>query len=169
MSSIQIATDTNWPTLLYDCDNGLANDEVALAAARARLAASHLQYEQNKPPRNEIYYPGKRVDEEQVRDFVSSESLDAVVTRNHYGSLVLNAHYCAFHRCRHAGIGQSIADRAPHRGAVFPSTGKQLSMILASSWPANRTLVFGSIERQPDSGFWLPRMSSSLVQNARMV
>jgi hypothetical protein len=97
MSPIHIATGMNRPTMAYDCDEYLANDESALALARARLTASHVEYERSKSPRNEIYYPVKRTnDEEPVRDIVSNDSLDGIVTRNHYGSLVLNAHHALF-------------------------------------------------------------------------
>jgi hypothetical protein len=60
------------------------------------LTASHLRYQSDNAPRNEIYYPPKRREEEPIYDVPSSDSLDAIVTRNHYGGLVLNAHHALF-------------------------------------------------------------------------
>ena len=70
----------------------------ALDAARARLAASHAQYQLHKGPRNAIYYPPRRMHakEQALNDLAGIGSLDAVITRNHYGSVVLNAHHALF-------------------------------------------------------------------------
>jgi hypothetical protein len=69
-----------------------------LDAARARLAASHADYQRHKAPRNAIYYPPvrKHEPEQTLNDIERLGSLDAVITRNHYGSVVLNAHHALF-------------------------------------------------------------------------
>jgi hypothetical protein len=79
-----------------DCGDHFQIATDAVAGARARLAACHDRYQQVKGPINEIYYPEKRDGEESVRDIPFVDGLDAVVTRNHYGSLVLNAHRTLF-------------------------------------------------------------------------
>jgi len=71
-------------------------DTDAAAAARARLAASHVCSEREKAPRSQIYYPPKRTSEETIDDMRCGASVDAIVTRNHYGSLVLNAYQALF-------------------------------------------------------------------------
>jgi hypothetical protein len=85
----------------------------ALAAARARLANSHTRYQREKAPRNDIYYPTRRdsAGEQSITDINLAESLDAVVTRNHYGSIVLNAHHALF-----IDVDMPDASDPPHPG-----------------------------------------------------
>ena len=67
----------------------------ALTAARSRLIADAMQRQQrNKTIRAEYYGGGK--DEEVVGDIVCSGSANSIVTRNHYGCLVLNAAHAMF-------------------------------------------------------------------------
>jgi hypothetical protein len=49
-------------------------------------------------PAKAIYYPPRKGEkrEERVDDLACIHSLDAIVTRNHYGSIVLNAHHALF-------------------------------------------------------------------------
>jgi hypothetical protein len=70
----------------------------AVHAARTRLAASHADYQRHKAPSNAIYYPPtrKHVYEQTIDDIECLGALDAVITRNHYGSVVLNAHHALF-------------------------------------------------------------------------
>jgi hypothetical protein len=96
MNTLLFSIGTNRPIPSSDCSDRLLVGGYALAAARARLAVSHLRYQRDNAPRNEIYYPVKRDNEESIHDFVCNESLGAIVTRNHYGSLVLNAHRALF-------------------------------------------------------------------------
>ena len=96
MSKVHSLDSTFTFFALSDCSNRFPSNTDALAAAQARLAASHIRYQRDKAPRNEIYYPVKRKNEESVHDSVCSDSLDAIITRNHYGSLVLNAHHALF-------------------------------------------------------------------------
>lgn len=135
MSSISIAIGTNRPTLLKDCSNCLVTEEATLAAARARLAASHVEYQRNKPPRSEIYYPAKRVHEEPVRDIANVKSLDAIVTRNHYGSLVLNAHHALFIDVDMPGARSPLGQSPPARRGIpldWQATFDDLGVVLAS-------------------------------------
>jgi hypothetical protein len=68
-----------------------------VAAARTRLAANQSDYRRGKGLSNAIYYPDRKSPAEQIVDDLRGvSSLDAVVTRNHYGSVVLNAHHALF-------------------------------------------------------------------------
>jgi hypothetical protein len=68
-----------------------------LADARARLADSNRRYQKRHAPKNEAYYPPiRKGDEECLRDLSRAQQFDAIVTRNHYGSLVLNAYHALF-------------------------------------------------------------------------
>lgn len=67
-----------------------------LAAARTRLAASNRRHQRRTAPTNEIYYPPRSLPEQTIDEIACLDSLDAVVTRNHYGSLVLNAYHALF-------------------------------------------------------------------------
>src|SRR5687768_7096332 len=103
MTARYLSARSNWHVLLRgkptppdhrDCSQIPAD---VLTGARARLAASHDLYQQRKGPSNEIYYPPRKIDEEEsIHDLVCGGPLDAIVTRNHYGSLVLNAHRALF-------------------------------------------------------------------------
>src|SRR3954452_20703440 len=64
-----------------------------ITAARARLADSHARYQRHNAPTKNIYYPPNRKHRhEQSLDFLTGVgALDGVITRNHYGSVVLNA------------------------------------------------------------------------------
>jgi len=121
---------------LSNCSNRFKSEEATLAAARARLVASHVRYQRDKAPRNEIYYPVKRVDDEEpIRDIVTSESLDAIVTRNHYGSIVLNAHHALFIDVDVPGSGNSSEHGAPSRRGIpvdWQATFDDLSIVLGS-------------------------------------
>ncbi len=67
----------------------------ALAAARARLATSNQEYQRRHGLFNQVYYGDKSRREEVIHE-ISCAPADAVVTRNHYGSLVLNAAHTLF-------------------------------------------------------------------------
>jgi hypothetical protein len=88
MNSLKFAT---W-------DRSTNEAAAALAAARARLAESHARHKRQKSPTDAIYYPPTRKSphEQAVDDIGDLSSLDAMVTRNHYGSIVLNAHHTLF-------------------------------------------------------------------------
>jgi hypothetical protein len=74
------------------CNSSLGSDVDAAAAAlaaRSRLAAAAQQRERSEP--REPYYGIENRHEEVLRDILSAGRVAGVVTRNHYGSLVLNA------------------------------------------------------------------------------
>jgi hypothetical protein len=108
-----------------------------LAAARARLANSHTRYQREKAPRNDIYYPsrGDSGAEQSITDIDAVESLDAVVTRNHYGSIVLNAHHAMF-----IDVDMPDPSDPPHPGyawkgpinSLWKSTFEDLCTVLES-------------------------------------
>ncbi|WP_148073657.1 hypothetical protein [Bythopirellula goksoeyrii] len=60
------------------------------------MSDSQRRSQQDKAPRSEIYYPIKRSAEETIDDPECNGPLDAIVTRNHYGSMVLNAYHALF-------------------------------------------------------------------------
>jgi hypothetical protein len=66
----------------------------AMRAARFRLVMAAQRYRKLKPISNEYY--GGGYGEEVVADVVCSGALDGLVTRNHYGCLVLNAAHALF-------------------------------------------------------------------------
>ena len=114
-----------------------AEAENALSAARARLAASHADYERHKAPSNSIYYPPPKRSsaEESIDDLRGVSSLDALVTRNHYGSVVLNAHHALF-----IDVDMPKTSNAPRYASAFrernpgpwQSTFDDLCTVLAS-------------------------------------
>ncbi len=65
--------------------------QTALSAARLRLTRTAERCQQRKVLTNEEYYGGGRKEEAINDRIASSRFADAVVTRNHYGCLVLNA------------------------------------------------------------------------------
>jgi hypothetical protein len=72
-----------------------SDGSAALAAARSRLiAAAERQQRGNKIVCGEYYGGGKG--EEVVGDIVCRGAADSIVTRNHYGCLVLNAAHALF-------------------------------------------------------------------------
>jgi hypothetical protein len=73
-------------------------DCTGVAAARARLAQLHARYQQHAAPAKNIYYPPprKNLSEQCLDDLAGVASLDALITRNHYGSVVLNARRALF-------------------------------------------------------------------------
>lgn len=78
--------DTGWPWSSSDADR-------ALAAARARLAATKRRYRRRKAICDGQYYE----DSQRPEEIIASATMpNAVVTRNHYGSLVLNASRAMF-------------------------------------------------------------------------
>lgn len=94
-------SDSRFPLdreVMWSDDGNSSKAAIALVAARARLAASNQQYQKRHAPTNEIYYPPDRrgSDEECIRDLECIDGLDAIVTRNHYGSLVLNTYRTLF-------------------------------------------------------------------------
>ena len=69
----------------------------ALDSARARLSAAALQRQQHNKTIHAEYYGGPRKDgEEVVNDVLFRGALDGLLTRNHYGCLVLNAAHALF-------------------------------------------------------------------------
>jgi hypothetical protein len=107
----------------------------AVAAARARLAASHLCSEREKAPHSQIYYPPKRIAEEVIDDIRCGDSVDAIVTRNHYGSLVLNANRALFIDVDMTGPSQpSRFGNSSRNGVPAPwqTTFDDLCTVLAS-------------------------------------
>jgi hypothetical protein len=107
-----------------------------LTAARARLAASHVLSEREKAPQSQIYYPPKRIAEETIDDIrCRGNAVDAIVTRNHYGSLVLNANQALFIDVDMTGPSQpSRFDNASRNGvpAHWQTTFDDLCTVLAS-------------------------------------
>jgi hypothetical protein len=103
-------------------DRSNAEAENALSAARVRLAASHADYQRHRAPSNAVYYPDKKraSAEQSIDDLVGIGSLDAVVTRNHYGSVVLNAHHALF-----IDVDMPEASNPPRHASAFrkPSAG----------------------------------------------
>jgi len=71
------------------------NTAATLAAARARLATSNQEHQRRHGLFNQVYYGDKSRLEEAI-SAISCSAADAVVTRNHYGSLVLNAAHALF-------------------------------------------------------------------------
>jgi hypothetical protein len=67
----------------------------SIRAARARLSAAAEKRNGAKTIRAE-YYGGGRGDEEAVRDALCQGAWDGLLTRNHYGCLVLNAAHALF-------------------------------------------------------------------------
>jgi hypothetical protein len=69
----------------------------AVAAARARISTAARESRRRKLSANGVYYGTKTGAqlEEEIAEF-ASESIDAIVTRNHYGCLVLNARRTLF-------------------------------------------------------------------------
>lgn len=72
-------------------------DAEAVSQASARLAAAARHARQHKAITDAVYYggPGEPI-EEPVPDARSRSSVDAVLTRNHYGCVVLNAAHALF-------------------------------------------------------------------------
>jgi hypothetical protein len=70
----------------------------AQSAARARLAVAAKRAHRHNAITNEAYYggPGSPVEEESIHEITCGAPLDAVLTRNHYGCLVLNAAHALF-------------------------------------------------------------------------
>ena len=79
------------------CDRANTDATEAVSAARARLTMAAMQSQERKAISNVTYYgiPGPH-GEEIVLNISSTQISDAVVTRNHYGSLVLNASHTLF-------------------------------------------------------------------------
>jgi hypothetical protein len=69
-----------------------AKASAALYTARQRLLASAECYRHNKPLAGEEYYGGDRTEETAP----NREHIDGLVTRNHYGCIVLNAAHALF-------------------------------------------------------------------------
>jgi hypothetical protein len=68
-----------------------------LAAARCRLgAAADMRKQLNKTIRAEYYGGGREGEEEVVGNALCQGALDGLLTRNHYGCLVLNAAHALF-------------------------------------------------------------------------
>lgn len=74
----------------FTCDAAAASD----AAARLKAAADRCQ--QRREIKNEVYYGVGSPLEETIEGISSNDVFDAIVTRNHYGSLVLNARRALF-------------------------------------------------------------------------
>ncbi|MEX2308137.1 MAG: hypothetical protein WD738_11120 [Pirellulales bacterium] len=77
-------------------DGYSASAAAVLMAARDRLAAVSWQSQRRKKLSNEVYYGEKGQLEETIPDLASTSSTAAIVTRNHYGCLVLNAAHALF-------------------------------------------------------------------------
>jgi hypothetical protein len=71
------------------------DDSATVAAARARLA-QNAERKGEKRKGEEPYYGGGRASEEVVPESCQLGILDGLVTRNHYGCLVLNAAHALF-------------------------------------------------------------------------
>ncbi len=81
------------------CDYSNIDATEDVSAARVRLMMVARQSQQRKALSNVQYYGirnGKALCEEIVLNISSTQISDAVVTRNHYGSLVLNAAHTLF-------------------------------------------------------------------------
>lgn len=68
----------------------------ALLMARARLQKLAEECQQAREIHNEVYYGAGSPAEEIIEGFSSNPRFDALITRNHYGSLVLNARRTLF-------------------------------------------------------------------------
>src|SRR5436190_10478559 len=64
---------------------------IAVSAARQRLALAADRCHQRRGVKNEVYYGAGSQLEETIEGIFGNQAFDAIVTRNHYGSLVLNA------------------------------------------------------------------------------
>lgn len=147
------STGTNWNVQLCgkpvpsDCREHISMDVVA--GARARLAATHADYQRHKAPTNEVYYPDKRSPAEQsIDDLQGISSLDAVVTRNHYGSVVLNAHHALF-----IDVDMPDTDGAPRHTSAYQ---KQIPSLRQSTFD-DLCMVLGS---ERDMGFRIYRTAA---------
>jgi hypothetical protein len=78
-------------------DAGNSDSAAALSAARARLTTIAKRCQREKTALFNVLYYGQRSQlEETIDDLPCTSVLDAVVTRNHYGCLVLNAAHALF-------------------------------------------------------------------------
>jgi hypothetical protein len=78
-------------------DGFAANADLALDTARKRLAYNAENYRRYRPLTSGEYYGGGREEpEEVVPDALFRGALDGLLTRNHYGCLVLNASHALF-------------------------------------------------------------------------
>ncbi len=85
--------DDNRPTFAAACDRQRMDTDRALSSARNRLLATAALCQQHKAITNNGKYYGvpKANSEEVVCRSASAGVVNAIITRNHYGSLVLNA------------------------------------------------------------------------------
>jgi hypothetical protein len=67
-----------------------------ISAAHVRFAARSNRRKQNRELTSEEYYMPTDQREETIEHGVKRHGFDAIVTRNHYGSLVLNARHALF-------------------------------------------------------------------------
>jgi hypothetical protein len=71
-------------------------EAVAVAAAQRRLIAAAEQGQRRGGPKNGPYYGPGSPHEERIEYTTCNKEFDAILTRNHYGSLVLNARHALF-------------------------------------------------------------------------
>jgi hypothetical protein len=69
---------------------------IAVSAARQRLAMAAERCQQRREIKNGVYYGAGSQLEETIEVISGNQVFDAIVTRNHYGSLVLNARRTLF-------------------------------------------------------------------------
>ena len=103
-------------------------DAETISAAMTRLKSAAKQSRRQRQINAEVYYgAGSRL-EETIEGVSTDHNFDAVVTRNHYGSLVLNAHRALF-------IDVDVAAEEIARNHTVKFCRKH-STIFASFWEA---------------------------------
>jgi hypothetical protein len=120
-----------------------------ISAAMARLADSHARYQRHNAPTKNIYYPPNRKHRhEQSLDYlVASGALDGVITRNHYGSVVLNARRALF-------IDVDMPDAGDQEEAHH--SGSPLDQMWRTTYEDLRTVL----SSESDSGFRIYRTAA---------
>src|SRR4051794_25197785 len=75
---------------------GSAFSNTEFCDAKIRLQMSAIRCQQARETNTEVYYGIGSQLEETIEGIAAEQPFDAVVTRNHYGSLVLNARHTLF-------------------------------------------------------------------------
>jgi hypothetical protein len=101
-----------------------------------------------KPISDGVYYGGSSQLEELVLDFARLDDLDAKVTRNHYGCLVLNAARAMF-------IDVDMPEPAPTCGGRGPTAER-----LSSDWERTLDDIRTVLSSRDDEGFRIYRTSA---------
>jgi hypothetical protein len=104
----------------------------AVVAARARISTAARESRRRNLSANGVYYGTKtRAQLEETIDELASATIDAVVTRNHYGCLVLNAARTLFIDVDFVPASPECGGSAEHRQATWETMLADLSLVLA--------------------------------------